>query len=481
MAKSTKDILLEGIRNGTELTLSQQFRLTMLLCGPAILAQLASVLLQFIDASMVGSLGANPSASIGLVATTTWLFGGFLFAACQGFSVQVAHLIGANDFKAARQVLRESLSTCLALSMSLAVIGVSISAFLPNWLGGGEEIASDASKYFLIYSLSLPFMQITWLGGTMLQCSGNMKLPSLLDVVMCLLDVIFNFFLIFPTRTVRLLGTDFTVPGAGMGVTGAALGTGLAMAVTAVLMLWFVLVSSPELNLKHERGSFRPSAKCLRNAFGISGPMWLQNIAMRGAHIAGTIIVAPLGSVAIAANNFAITAEALCYMPGYGMADAATTLVGQSLGAAREKLARSFSRITLLSGMTMMTVLAVVMFIFAPQIMSILSSDASVVELGAQVLRIEAFAETLYAASIVAYGSCVGAGDTLVPSILNFSTMWVVRIGLALILTPTMGLPGYWIPMCIELNVRGILFLVRIKGRRWMKKALGGRLQSTQT
>lgn len=479
MAKTTKDILLEGIRNGAELTKGQQFRLTMLLCAPAILAQLASVLLQFIDASMVGSLGANPSASIGLIATTTWLFGGFLFAACQGFSVQVAHLIGANDFKAARQVLRESLTSCIGLSLSLALIGVLISPFLPHWLGGGDEIVADASKYFFIFSLSLPFMQITWLGGTMLQCSGNMKLPSILDVVMCLLDVIFNFFLIFPTRDISFLGLDLTVPGAGLGVTGAALGTGLAMAVTAGIMMWCVLVRSPELNLRQDRGSFRPSAKCLRNAFGISGPMWLQNVAMRGAHIAGTVIVAPLGAVAIAANNFAITAEALCYMPGFGMADAATTLVGQSLGAAREKLARSFSKITLLSGMTIMTILAAIMFLFAPQIMSVLSSDASVVELGAQVLRIEAFAETLYAASIVAYGSCVGAGDTLVPSVLNFGTMWVVRIGLALILTPSMGLLGYWIPMCIELNVRGILFLLRIRGRGWMKKALFGSLQTT--
>ena len=445
MAGTTKDILLEGIRNGAELTKGQQFRLTMLLCTPAIVAQLASVMLQFIDASMVGSLGANPSASIGLIATTTWLFGGFLFSASQGFSVQVAHLIGASDFKAARQVLREGLTSCIMLSLGFTLVGLLISPYLPIWLGGSEEIIADATSYFFIYSLSLPFMQIMWLGGTMLQCSGNMKLPSILDVVMCLLDVIFNFLLIFPTREVNVLGLELTVPGAGLGVTGAALGTGIAMAVTAGIMMWFVLVRSPELNLRQDRGSFRPTAKCIRHAFRISGPMWLQNVAMRGAHIAGTVIVAPLGPVAIAANNFAITAEALCYMPGFGIADAATTLVGQSLGAAREKLARSFAKITLLSGMTIMTVLAAVMFIFAPQIMSVLSSDASVVALGTQVLRLEAFAETLYAASIVAYGSCVGAGDTMVPSVLNFGTMWVIRIGLAVFLTPKLGLMGYWI------------------------------------
>ena len=265
MARTTKDILLEGIRNGAELTKGQQFRLTMLLCTPAIVAQLASVMLQFIDASMVGSLGANPSASIGLIATTTWLFGGFLFSASQGFSVQVAHLIGASDFKAARQVLREGLTSCIMLSLGFTLVGLLISPHLPIWLGGSEEIIADATSYFFIYSLSLPFMQIMWLGGTMLQCSGNMKLPSILDVVMCLLDVIFNFLLIFPTREVNVLGLELTVPGAGLGVTGAALGTGIAMAVTAGIMMWFVLVRSPELNLRQDRGSFRPTA----NAYGM--------------------------------------------------------------------------------------------------------------------------------------------------------------------------------------------------------------------
>jgi Na+-driven multidrug efflux pump len=102
--------------------------------------------------------------------------------------------------------------------------------------------------------------------------------------------------------------------------------------------------------------------------------------------------------------------------------------------------------------------------------MTLLSNDPDVIALGAKVLRIEAFAETFYAASIVAYGACVGAGDTLIPTALNFASMWVVRIGLALYLTPRYGLVGYWIAMCIELNVRGLLFLFHVRGDRWMRK-----------
>ena len=464
--------MLGRIRGGEPLALGQQVRLTLLLCGPAILAQLASVLLQFIDASMVGSLGAGPAASIGLVSTTTWIFGGFAIAASQGFSVQVAHLTGSNDFGGARRVLRQGLSSVTLFSVMLTLAGLAIARPLPSWLGGGPDISGDATGYFSIYTLFIPAMQLGFFGSNMLSCSGDMKIPSLLNVMMCVLDVIFNFILIFPTREISLLGATFTMPGAGMGVRGAALGTGLAELVTAAAMLYFLLVRSRELAIVREKGSFRPTALCLRNAFGITGPMWVQNVIMRGAHIASTVIVAPLGPVAIAANSFAITAESFCYMPGYGMGQAATTLVGQSLGAKRKELVVSFSRITLWLGVGMMSALAVVMYILAPQIMSLLSVDPDVGALGARVLRIEAFAEAGYAASIVAYGSCVGAGDTAVPSVLNFGSMWIVRIIPAIFLTRIYGLPGYWIAMCIELNVRGLLFIWRISGQRWMKNML---------
>lgn len=467
-----KDILLERIRSGQPLALGQQVRLTLLLCGPAILAQLASVLLQFIDASMVGSLGAGPSASIGLVSTTTWIFMGFAMAASQGFSVQVAHLIGSNDFAGARKVLRQGLTSVIIFSLFLSFAGQAIAGPLPRWLGGSQDIAGDASDYFLTYVRFLPAMQLSFFGSTMLSCSGDTKTPSLLNVMMCVLDIVFNFLLIFPTREVSLLGAEFTMPGAGMGVKGAALGTGLAELITAIALLYFLLFRSKELAIVRERGSFRPTALCLKNAFGITGPMWVQNVIMRGAHIASTVIVAPLGPVAIAANSFAITAESFCYMPGYGMGDAATTLVGQSLGAKRRDLVRSFSRITLILGVGMMSALAVVMYFIAPQIMSLLSIDPEVVALGARVLRIEAFAEAGYAASIVAYGACVGAGDTAVPSMLNLGSMWFVRIIPAIFLTRAYGLVGYWIAMCIELNVRGLLFIWRIRGEKWMKNMI---------
>ena len=101
----------------------------------------------------------------------------------------------------------------------------------------------------------------------------------------------------------------------------------------------------------------------------------------------------------------------------------------------------------------------------------LLSPDPAIVALGAQALRIEAFAEPMYAASIVASGVFRGAGDTLVPSSMNFLCMWIIRLPLAAYLAPRLGLRGVWIAMCIELCIRGVLFLIRLRGKRWMEKA----------
>ncbi len=453
----SKDLLLGRIRNGESLSLGQQLKLSLLLSYPAILAQLSSVMMQYIDTSMVGHLGPEAGAAIGLVSTCLWLMGGFGMAATSGFSVQVAHHIGGNDFRGARDILRQALVCVLGFSAVIGLVGVAVHQQLPVWLGGGEDIVADAAKYFLIMSLFMPAMLLDWMCAAMLQASGNMKVPSILSIGMCLMDVAFNYLFIYVLD---------------MGVVGAAIGSGLAEVLTGILMFSFLVFRSKELRLTQERGSFRPTEPVIRKALDISGPMAFQNVLMRGGYIAATVIVAPLGTIAIAANSFAITAESLCYMPGAGIADAATTLVGQSIGARRKELAKRFAWITTFLGMGIMGLLAILMFIFAPQMMGLLSPDAAVIDLGARVLRIEAFAELGYAAAMVAYGACVGAGDTKWPSFMNLGSMWIVRIIPAIFLTRIYGLVGFWICMAVELTFRGVIFLIRLYRGKWLKEAL---------
>ena len=143
--KSNKDELLQRIRQHKPMTTADQLRLMLLLSTPAILAQLTTTIMQYIDASMVGSMGAEASAAIGLTESTTWLIGSICSAIAAGFYVQVAHLLGSNDSRQARSVVRQGITTALAASLVVALVALAISPFLPEWLGGNDRINTTAS------------------------------------------------------------------------------------------------------------------------------------------------------------------------------------------------------------------------------------------------------------------------------------------------------------------------------------------------
>lgn len=448
------EYLMESIRSGRTMARSEKLNLIVGLSIPSMLAQISTVLMFFIDASMVGHLGAEASASIGLIESTTWLVGSLLSAAATGFSVQVAHFIGANDFVKARQVFRHALICGLAFSVFLSLIGVGIHSHLPYWLGGGADIASASSGYFLIYSLVLPFVYLYHTSEMMLKSAGNMHTPSVMAVLVCICDVIFNYIFIYICK---------------LGVVGAAMGTALAYICISLPNLYLSACKNRMLNLRQDHVCFHWVKEYVQRACKISIPIAIQNILMSGAQIVSTMIVAPLGNIAIAAHSFAITAESLCYMPGYGIGDAATTLVGQTHGAGRIDLCRNFAYMTVGLGMLVMALMGVIMYVFAPEMIGVLSPVEAIRQLGTTCLRIEAFAEPFFAASIVTYCVCVGAGDTFKPAAINLGTMWLVRLTLAYGLSQSYGLEGVWIAMATELTFRGVLFLIRLFRGSWMK------------
>lgn len=466
-----KRLTLESFLQQSHPSAMQKVVLVLSMSLPAILAQLTSIAMQYIDAGMVGSLGAAATGAIGLVSSTTWLMNGMCVGMSSGFSVQVAQLVGAGRKNEAADVLRQALKILFCCSFLLMVFCISISHGLPVFLGADETIREDAGRYFFIYACGLPFAQIRQLSAAMMQCSGDMKTPSVLAGMVCVLDVIFNFFLIFPTRTVDISGLELTVFGAGLGVEGAALGTALSEVVIGLLMLYFTVIRSPILNLRR-KGDWKLKKKTVVTAVKIAVPMTLDHIFLCSAYVAGTLLIAPLGTVAVAANSLAVTAESLCYMPGYGIGSASTAIIGQTLGAERLDLTHSFSRLTVLLGMVLMGCTGMIMFGIAPIVFQFLTTDGTVASLGTQMLRIELFAEPLYGASICCAGVFRGAGDTLFPSIMNLVSMWGVRILLAFFLIPVFGLKGYWIAMTVELCFRGLIFLFRLKYGRWMKRVL---------
>lgn len=467
----TKDELLGMLsRSDGGMTLQQKLHLTVLLSLPAIIAQLSFIAMQMIDSAMLGHLSTDDAAAVGLVSTTIWLFGGLNSAFASGFSVQVAHRVGARDLKGSRMVIRHGMLSGLVFALLLMAVGLSISPYLPHWLGASEKICVNATRYFNIFCCGLPVIVLNSLAAGSLRCSGNIKTPSMLMVMMCLLDVVFNYIFIFIC---------------GMGTAGAAYGTVVAYLVTMVCMVYCLTVKDKMLRFSNDTLAsllpenyggvgyrryvrpFIPTRKILKKAARIGLPISMERGVMCSAQIYISSIIAPLGSIAIAANSFAINIESLCYMPGYGIAEAATTLVGQSKGAERRDLMHSFAWISMALGMGIMAIMGLIMWVFAPEMIAVITPDKAVIGLGTEILRIEAWAEPGFAAAIVANAVFVGAGKTIIPSIMNLCSIWVVRVSLTLLLAPTMGLKGVWIAMAIELCVRGTIFIIRLSTKGW--------------
>ena len=154
-----------------DMTLKEQLLLTIRLSMPSIMAQLSTIVMQYIDAAMVGSLGANASASIGLMMAPIWLFTGIIITSVAGFSVQTAHLLGAKDEVNARRVVRQSYVVMLTFSMIVGLIACICAPFLPAFLGGAEEIRQDSTDYLIFFMGAAPLFLLNYLSAAMLRLS----------------------------------------------------------------------------------------------------------------------------------------------------------------------------------------------------------------------------------------------------------------------------------------------------------------------
>lgn len=467
MAKrGTAEVLGEMLRSAGEISLPAKVMLVLAMAFPAMCAQVTHVAMQYIDASMVGRLGPNESAAIGLVSPSVWLIMGLGMAVTVGYTVQIAQYIGAGKLFRARSAMGLGFLTVICLSATLSALSALGAGALPGLLGGTEAINGLASSYFFVMMLGYPLILCNVYASNVLQATGNIKTPSVLNIAACFLDVLFNFIFIFPSRHVEVMGLGLDLPGFGLGVRGAALGTVMAESTVLVVMLWCLLVRSKPLHLRREKLVI--SGAIFRRGLRISFPVALDHVATTGAMVASIVIVSGLGIASIAAHSFSITAESFCYMIIYGTAHAAAAIIGQAIGARRKDLAWNFTLIITGVGVLLVTVCGVIMYTAAPILIGLLSPDPEIRRLGAMVLRVEAFAEPLYGASILIAGCLRGAGDTFVPGMLNIGTMWLIRIPLSIALARPLGLYGVWVAMAFELCVRGIVFLLRLRGRKWL-------------
>ena len=436
------------------------------LAWPTMLEQLMQTAVQYIDTAMVGALGTDATAAVGATSTVNWLIGSTISALGIGFLSYIAKACGAGDRAAAKRASSQAVMVVLATGILFTALTLSLSSYVPVWMQVDKRIRDLAAEYFFIlYAPMLPRTAII-IFGTILRSAGDTKTPMKVGVMMNLINVILNYLLIFATRTVSVFGISVTMPGAGLGVIGAALASAIAFTFGGVyltVVLWrHPLVSPRGEGLKPDLAILKP---CMKVAF----PNMLQRFGTSLGYVAFASLINSLGEVATAAHTIANTVESLFYIPGYGMQTAAATLAGNACGARDNRRMEDLAAMFIPIEVILMIFSGGALFLAAPYLVSLFSNSGEVIELGSTVLRMVAVSEPFYGFSIIIEGMMLGVGKTRQPFVYNIIGMWGIRIVGTLICTQLLGfgLVSAWACMIAHNMLLFVLFLIDyIRGSR---------------
>lgn len=439
------------------------------LSWPAIIEQILATMVSYVDTAMVGVLGAVGTAAVSLNAAPIWLCNGLLTGVGVGYSVQVSNAIGAEDPEQVRKTVRQGLLGTVVVGLLGLLIFQLLAPFLPRWLGAEADVLPYAVSYLRCYTAALPLIAASFMFSAILRCMGNTKTPLYVNTAANLLNVVLNFFLIYPCRTAELFGRSFFIPGAGLGVTGAALASAVSLAFGGAALLAAGLRQGRYAVSFRE--DFRPDRAIIRQAIRLGVPTAIERATINLGQVAMTAVVASLSTVALAANHIAVTAEGLCYLPAFGISFAATALVGTAVGAGSREDAAAYGRLAAALGFCLTVCTGAALFLTAPWLASLFNTDPEVVAQAALMLRIVSVSEPFFALSIILSGALRGAHDTRFPMLVSLLCMWGVRVTLAplLVYRVGLGLAGVWIAMAVDLFIRGILCVLRWRSGRWQR------------
>ena len=437
-----------------------------MLAWPTMLEELMHTAVQYIDTAMVGALGTHATAAVGSTTTVNWLVNSSVSALGVGFLSFIARSLGAGKKELARRASAQAVLAVLVVGVIFTVLTLSLSSFVPVWMQVDSDIQPLASRYFFILYSPMLFRAASIIFGTTLRASGDTKTPMIVGVIVNIINVILNFLLIYPVRVFSLFGRAFTMWGADLGVEGAATASAIAFTTGGILMT-IALLRHKEISPKGY--SMKPDKEILKPCLRVALPNMMQRFATSFGYVAFASMINSLGEISTAAHTIANTVESAFYIPGYGMQSAAATMAGNALGAKDNKRLYSLARMIMFIEVVLMIISGSMLFIFAPSMMSIFSSDTQVIVLGAIVLRMVAVSEPFYGVSIVVEGMLQGLGKTLTPFVFNIIGMWGIRIVGTFICTQIfdLGLVSAWGCMILHNLLLFTMFLVHWRRGKW--------------
>ncbi len=440
------------------------------LAWPTMLEQLMQTAVQYIDTAMVGSLGTKATAAVGATSTVNWLIGSTISAIGVGFLAYVSQSMGAGKVQMARKASGQAVMAVLVVGMFFTVVTTALSGQIPVWMQVDEDIQKEAARYFLILYTPMLFRSASIIFGTLLRSAGDTKTPMRVGIAVNLINIILNFFMIYPSRMLYIWGMGLVIPGAGWGVEGAAIASMVSYVYGGIAIAW-KLWRHKDISPRGQ--SLRPDWSVLQPCLRVAFPNMLQRFATSLGYVFFASMINSLGETATAAHTIANTVESAFYIPGYGMQTAAATLAGNAWGARDEEKLRTLARVILPLEVGLMVVSGGLLFCFAPQLMGLFSRDGEVITLGMTVLRMVAISEPFYGVPIVIEGMMQGVGKTVAPFIYNVLGMWCVRIVGTFICTQLLrfGLISAWGCMIGHNMLLFVLFTIHYASGRWKPRS----------
>lgn len=433
---------------------------------PVTVDSVLQMTVSFLNTAMVGRLGAAVILAVGTSGRISMIAWALFSAIGTGATVLVARAVGADDPVRVRRVIQQMLLATLLLIAAVVSLAYFYAPQMLSLFNVPPDVLAVGAAYLRILVWSMPFQALYLVISAALRGSGNTLTPMLIGIVINAINAVLNWVLIFGN-----LGAP------ALGFRGSALATIVAQFVGAAIALWFLYSPRARLQLSI-RDRIVADFPLMWKIFSIGLPSTAESFFWQ----AGTIILMRLinsfGTIAGAAHQLGIQAEGLSYMPAAGFGIAAMAFVGQSLGARNVKLAERYVR-EITKWVIILTVFtASLLFFFPKAVMRILTTDRSVIDLGARYLVLMALAQLPQQISGVLNGTLRGAGDTRTPMLIAGSGIWLIRLPLAWLLAShiriggltlgfDIGILGVWWAMTIDLFIRFGLSFWRYSQGKW--------------
>lgn len=412
---------------------------------PATIENVLQTAVGFIDALMISRIGLVAVTAVGIANTILNVYLALFIALGVGASALIAQKIGAKRPDEAQKVTNQAVMLTLAVSLLLGIISIVFGESLLRVMGASEAVLQEALQFFMVVGGGALFMGLMTIFGSILRATGDTKSPMKISVVVNIGNVVIDYILIFGLGPIPALG-----------VLGTAIGTVLSRGLGCWLL--YRKVQQSESPADHaslfNSGNYRPLVN-------LSIPATLERLVMRLGQVLYFGLIVSISAKTFAAHSIAGNIESFTYMPAYGLATAATTLVGNAVGAGESQQAKRYGYSAAKYGVIFMSLLGVVLFFGAPFFASLFTSDQEALRQIVIALRIDAFAQPGLAISLITTGALQGMGDTKSPLYSTAFGMWGIRVVGVIVLSKYLGLgiAGIWLSIAIDLYLRS-LFLV---------------------